>query len=171
MNRQTLTLAAALSCGIGLYLIGGESEPPVAIPATRTELAQPATSESPESSSPTDNPSAESETIEQESNDAQLEKGALKIAFEAPFPDRVNLFHAPKRQGKGATKASGQSESAVELLGFVNVDGQRVVLSIDGMVSPIAEGEKQDGIEVISIQPPTVVLQRGRQRWQTSLPN
>jgi hypothetical protein len=140
-------------------------------PVTPTELPQPAAAESPESSNPEDNPGANPETIEQESNVTELGQESLKIAFEAPFPDRVNLFQAPKRQGKGATKSSDRSETAVELLGFVDVDGQRVVLSIDGMVSPIAEGDKQYGIEVISIQPPTVVLQRGRQRWQTSLQN
>lgn len=91
--------------------------------------------------------------------------------FEIPFPERVELFVAPKRQGRGVEKSSDGNESAVELLGFVNVNGQRVVLSIDGIVSPLAEGSQEAGVEVISIQPPVAVLQRGRQRWQVSLAN
>jgi len=92
-------------------------------------------------------------------------------AFESPFPDRVELFVAPKRRGRGVKKSADGVDNAVELLGFVNVDGQRVVLSIDGLVSPLAEGSQEAGIEVISIQPPAVVLQRGRQRWQVTLEN
>jgi hypothetical protein len=45
------------------------------------------------------------------------------------------------------------------------------VLTINGQVTHIAEGASQDGVEVISIHPPNVVLQRGRQRWQDSLEN
>jgi len=92
-------------------------------------------------------------------------------AFESPFPDRVELFVAPRRRGRGVKKSADGVDNAVELLGFVNVDGQRVVLSIDGLVSPLAEGSQEAGIEVISIQPPAVVLQRGRQRWQVTLEN
>jgi len=83
----------------------------------------------------------------------------------------VNLFSAPKRVGTGSSKLPGQGEEAIELLGFVNVEGQRVVLSIDGLVASIAEGDTQRGIEVVSIQPPSVVLQRGRQRWKATLAN
>jgi len=90
-------------------------------------------------------------------------------SFEPPFPDRIELFLAPKRQGRGVKKTVDGVENSVELLGFVNVNGQRVVLSIDGLVSPIAVGGIEAGIEVISIQPPSVVLQRGRQRWQVNL--
>lgn len=90
--------------------------------------------------------------------------------YTPPFPDRVDLFVPPKRQG-GARIASGENEDAVELLGFVRVDEPKVVLSINGFITPVAEGANQFGIEVISIQPPTVVLQRGRQRWQATLEN
>ena len=64
-----------------------------------------------------------------------------------------------------------REEGSVELLGFVNVDDHRVVLSINGAVYPVAVGESQLGVEVISIQPPAVVLQRGRLRWQATLEN
>jgi hypothetical protein len=88
-------------------------------------------------------------------------------AYKPPFPDRVDLFVAPKRQGGGPAQANG--DNAVELMGFVRVDRQRAVLSINGEITPLAEGESQFGIEVISVRPPMVVLQRGRQRWQATL--
>ncbi len=95
---------------------------------------------------------------------------APQAEYQPPFPDRLDLFVPPKRQG-GVVFKEGGSEDAVELLGFVKLDDQQVVLSINGQVTPIYEGGSQYGIEVISIQPPKVVLQRGRQRWQASLEN
>jgi hypothetical protein len=89
--------------------------------------------------------------------------------YEPPYPDRVDLFLAPKREGRKST--DGGQEDVVELLGFVNVDSQQAVLMINGMVYSVSEGDTQFGVEVISIQPPAIVLQRGRQRWQASLDN
>ncbi|MCA9238539.1 MAG: hypothetical protein KDA44_23870 [Planctomycetales bacterium] len=76
----------------------------------------------------------------------------------------------PKRKRSGPVHGSDRGES-VELMGFVNVDRPRAVLTIDGQVAPVAEGDVKFGVEVISIKPPVVVLQRGRERWQASLAN
>ena len=92
-----------------------------------------------------------------------------EVVFQPPYPHRENLFLAPKRSAKHENKRG--IEQSVELLGFANVDGQRVILSINGDVVPMAEGAQTAGIEVISIQPPAVVLQRGRERWQATLEN
>jgi hypothetical protein len=89
--------------------------------------------------------------------------------YQAPFPDRVDLFVPPKRQG--GVRVDGDVGDAVDLVGFIRLDRQQAVLSINGQVTRIAEGASQDGVEVISIHPPSVVLQRGRQRWQDSLDN
>lgn len=86
--------------------------------------------------------------------------------YQPPFPDRVDLFVAPKREG--GAHAHGES---VKLLGFVEVDQPQALLSINGETTPVAAGEMENGVEVISIQPPTVLLQRGRQRWQATLEN
>jgi len=97
---------------------------------------------------------------------------ALKQAdYQPPFPNRIDLFAAPKRQGNRRVIADGELKEMVELIGFVNVRGPRVVLSINGLETPFAEGESRDGIKVISIHPPGVVLQQGRQRWQATLAN
>ena len=98
------------------------------------------------------------------------EVAPAKIAdYQPPFPDRVDLFVPPKREGGAATSGQGANDSAVELLGFVRVDRQRAVLSINGEIHSLAEGDAQFGIEVVSVHPPNVVLQRGRQRWQATL--
>jgi hypothetical protein len=57
----------------------------------------------------------------------------------------------------------------IELKGFVNVNGPQAVLSIDGVLSPIPAGGEKYGVQVISINPPQAVLQRGRNRWTASV--
>jgi hypothetical protein len=99
---------------------------------------------------------------------ADAAKEAAAEPYTPPFPDRVDLFVPPKRQGGGG-QSHDSSERAVELMGFIRVDRPRAILSINGQVSSIAEGETVDGIEVISVQPPSVLLQRGRQRWQATI--
>jgi hypothetical protein len=88
--------------------------------------------------------------------------------FSPPFPQRQDLFQPPKRVA--TTQQRGESsEELVELKGFVNVGEPRVVLSIDGVVAPLPVGAEKYGVQVISIDPPSVVLQRGRNRWTASL--
>ncbi len=99
---------------------------------------------------------------------AQPQAAGDAPAYTPPFPDRVDLFTPPKRQG-GAAIAKVGGENAVELMGFVRVDRPRAVLAINGEITTMAEGETQFGIEVISVHSPNVVLQRGRQRWQATL--
>jgi hypothetical protein len=88
--------------------------------------------------------------------------------YEPPFPNRTDLFVPPKRAG-GAAAGQSSGDNAVQLLGFVRVDQPKAVLSINGEIAPMAVGESRYGVDVISIAPPNVVLQRGRQRWQTTL--
>jgi len=91
--------------------------------------------------------------------------------YHPPFPNRTDLFAVPQRQGGRRVAAEGAAFNSIALVGFVNVNGLRAVLSIDGLEMPIGEGDTRDGIEVISIQEKSVVLQRGRQRWQATLQN
>jgi hypothetical protein len=93
---------------------------------------------------------------------------AAVALFSPPFPDRDDLFEPPKR-AKGAVRRNDELGATVELKGFINVDRPRVVLSIDGVISSLEEGGEKYGVQVISIQPPTVVLQRGRDRWPATL--
>lgn len=88
-------------------------------------------------------------------------------AYKPPYPDRVDLFAAPERKGN----ASKNQDESVSLVGFAKRDETKALLSFNGQVSPVAEGAERNGVQVISIQPPNVVLQRGRQRWQASIEN
>jgi len=171
MNRYRLTLAAAVCSALSLYFMDGETQHQLDnVAKANASAVSPTTTTLQAESSATEN--GEKETIDvEQSIDLEADNKELKLAFESPFPERTNLFQAPKRQGRGRSQAGGQSETSVELLGFVNVDGQRVALSIDGLVTTIAEGDEAFGIEVISIQPPSVFLRRGKQRWQASFEN
>jgi hypothetical protein len=108
-----------------------------------------------------DNPPAEPEL-------ADPQETTAVAAFTPPFPERFELFEAPKR-AQGNVRRDDEHGATVELKGFINVDQPRVVLSIDGQISPVAEGGEKYGVRVISIQPPSVVLQRGRNRWTATL--
>ncbi len=88
--------------------------------------------------------------------------------FTPPFPDRVDPFAPPKR-ANGTVRKDEEAGSTVELKGFVKVDVPRVVLSINGVIAPISEGGEKYGVQVISIDPPSAVLQRGRTRWTAKL--
>ncbi len=164
MNRYRIALAAAVCCALSLYFMDSETEQQLAaVTKIATEKTNRADIQETISSTAESVPSAEEEKVDAEK--------VLKLAFDPPFPERTNLFQAPKRHGRGGAKSKGQSETSVELLGFVNVNGQRVALSIDGLVTTVAEGGQAYGIEVISIQPPSVFLRRGKQRWQASFEN
>jgi hypothetical protein len=57
----------------------------------------------------------------------------------------------------------------VRLKGFVNVDGLKALLLVDGNVVSVRPGEECAGVEVIEVAPPRVILQRGRLRWTEDL--
>jgi hypothetical protein len=87
--------------------------------------------------------------------------------FVPPFPAR-ELFEPPKR-AQGTARRDDEHGETVELKGFINVDQPKAILSIDGVISPVPEGGEKYGVQVISIQPPSVVLQRDRNRWTATL--
>jgi hypothetical protein len=143
--------AAVLGCS-------SEVEPP-AVSTTAVEVpAQPA-------STATDVPGTATHTPDVA--DAADTK-ATPVAFTPPFPDRLELFEPPKR-AQSTVRRDDEHGETVELKGFINVDRPRVILSIDGVISPVAEGGEKYGVTVIAIQPPSVVLQRGRNRWTATL--
>ena len=115
-------------------------------------------------------PTSTSAPLDAKSESEKEPAKPTEAEYQVPFPDRTELFIAPKRQGS-AIKQEGAFEQSVELLGFVNVGEVRAVLNIAGQIAPVAAGDKKYGIEVISVSPPNVVLQRGRQRWPLTLEN
>ncbi|MBX3434105.1 MAG: hypothetical protein KF847_12350 [Pirellulales bacterium] len=157
LGRTAVVLAAALCAACNQP----EESLPLATPAALVAAESPAPV-----ALPVSNPPDAKQPVE-----PKVDAPATGIAnYEPPFPDRVELFVAPKRQG-GQVKHDGGFEESVELLGFATVNEPRVVLSIAGQVASVPAGGAIYGIEVISIETPKVVLQRGRQRWQASLEN
>jgi len=93
-----------------------------------------------------------------------------KLAYQPPFPNRVNLFEPLKRKRKSTASRDDSSGESVVLKGFGDVGQPMAILAIDGVIAPLSEGDERFGVEVISIQlPKSVVLQRGRSRWTATL--
>jgi len=88
--------------------------------------------------------------------------------FHPPFPNRTELF-VPPRGGQSTVRRDDEHGETVELKGFLDVNGPQVVVAIDGVLAPIPVGGEKYGVQVISINPPQAVLQRGRSRWTASL--
>jgi hypothetical protein len=163
LDRPFAWLLALLFLVVGCHSSGE--------PAAETETAPPAAEAlAPNAATPTAAAPAKSENNAVPIPDLADPKQttAQVAAFTPPFPDRLELFEAPKR-AQGTVKRDDEHGETVELKGFINVDEPRVVLSIDGVISPVAEGGEKYGVQVISIQPPSVVLQRGRNRWTATL--
>jgi hypothetical protein len=100
---------------------------------------------------------------------AELQQPSNSVAkFTPPFPQRVELFEPPQRAEGAASRDDGVG-ATVELKGFIVVDEPRVILSIDGVVSSVPEGGEKYGVRVISIDPPTAILQRGGRPWPATL--
>ena len=136
--------------------------------ATAPAPATTATASTPPSNSPTA-PAATSPAPADEHKNTPAQPVAQN--FNPPFPNRADLFEPPHNSA-GVARREEEHGATVELKGFVNVDGQQgqqVVLAIDGVISPIPEGGEKYGVQVISIKPPSVILQRGRSRWTASL--
>jgi hypothetical protein len=135
--------------------------------ATATPSAGQQTETKPSASAP-DNHSASGGAQSATNEHKDLPADSVAKQFTPPFPDRTDLFEPPHKSA-GVVRRDEEHGATVELKGFVNVNGPEVVLSIDGVISPIPEGGEKYGVQVISIKPPTVVLQRGRSRWTASL--
>jgi hypothetical protein len=155
-------LAYSLFCGcMAVAGCGGTSAPPMDGGAATPEVG-PTT---PVAASPAPANTEDSRTPDL----ADLSQTAKQVAeFTPPFPERLDLFEPPKRAQSTIRHDDDRGET-VELKGFIDVDEPRVVLSIDGVISLVPEGGEKYGVQVRSIQPPNVVLQRGRDRWTATL--
>jgi hypothetical protein len=126
------------------------------------------TTAAPPAPAPVDLPKPPATKPAKEPDVAETAAASRTVAqFSPPFPDRLDLFE-PRQRAQGTVRRDDEGET-VELKGFINVNEPSVVLAIDGVISPINEGEEKYGVQVISIEPPSVVLQRGRNRWKATL--
>lgn len=148
MLQNRLTTCAIVAA---LLAAAGCVEEPPPLPKLPTPVRQPKTQQA-----------------EAEANNDAVSSVAL---WSPPYPQRENLFAPPQRSRTASRRSSGGDgdDESVQLLGFVTVDEPKAVLSIDGVIASVAAGSQKYGIQVITITPPEVVLQRGRNRWTTSL--
>ncbi len=102
---------------------------------------------------------------------------AKELAFEPPFPSRVELFKPPSRRRVSRAKSDDGSGDLV-LTGFtlVNLGKQPRPLAmfmIGGKPVMLGVGDRYGQLTVAAIAQPTVTLQRGRGanivRWEVSL--
>lgn len=163
-------IGIAILIAIGAAVAGchwGESSSPPSEPVTPAAAAETPTQAEPAES--VDSANAEQEPAQ--TPRAEEAKPTTAAEFEPPYPQRINPFLTPKRSVANNRGNQNRDQDSIELLGFVNVGVQKVILSINGIVVPVPEGGTESGVEVISIQPPAVVLQSNRERWQATLEN
>src|SRR5262249_15484462 len=74
--------------------------------------------------------------------DAKPKAQSDAAEFTPPFPQRDEIFQPPNH--KGLTKAQREEvRTEVVLKGFVNVDGTKALLSVNGKVSAMSVGDTQ----------------------------
>lgn len=145
--------------------------------ATEGPVSESPASEATAAESPAEIGAAEPESAKEKPAEPGKPKAAKRrdvaavtaAAWTAPFPDRNDLFEPPRYSGRTRNIDSDDSSDSVVLLGFADVGAPRVVLAIDGVVTPLAGGGEHAGVKVIAIAPPKAVLQRGRTRWTASI--
>lgn len=160
MNRIAKLAVPLLSLGLALLGCGKADEPVVDVRPIATAPAQEAT--------PAKVLPAAPHTSAPDIAESQKPGNAL-AEYTPPFPQRLELFEPPQRAAGTARRDDGEGQ-AVELKGFIEVEEPRVILAIDGVISSVPEGGEKYGVRVLSIEPPTVVLQRGSGRpWPATL--
>lgn len=164
MLRAHLYRATWLVC-FGFILASGCDSATEAVPVTVPPVKPSATTV--KSKAPEAAPEVSEPGPQPQASEADLL--VAKEPYSPPYPNRTDLFVPPKQSRSSVRTGDGEDDDAVELNGFVTVDTPKVILSIDGFVVLLPEGEEKYGVEVISIDPPKVVLQRGRTRWTASL--
>lgn len=107
--------------------------------------------------------------VEVSTSEAAPPEPIVEVDYTPPFPDRVNPF-SPGKESRVASRSDDvEALESVELKGFVSLDKPWVVLSIEGITMPMAAGQSKYGVQVVSVTPPSVVLQRGNNRWTEKL--
>jgi hypothetical protein len=118
-------------------------------------------------------------------------------AFIPPFPENVDYFTPPKVVLPVLTREPEekpekpepqpepdpvveveQAESApasqpppppLRLVGFVEVDGLKALLSVDGQLTVTAKGDSVSNLEVLAVEPPAVVLRHGEEEIRMNM--
>ena len=165
LARRMIVVSALLATGCAESPPEATTENVPTVPTTRRVETAPAKKTADKKSA--DVVDAKSEAAR--TKDSTLANSPPKT-YEPPYPDRNQLFQSPRvRRSSLAGRGTRHSAQRVQLRGFVNLDGIRAILIVNGETNSMAAGDVSDGIEVISINPPRVTLQRSRVRWTETL--
>ncbi len=127
------------------------SELPGVVPTEQSVLQQPTTTQTADPSSP---PTGNTAT----NND----NPATAPSF--------TLFAPPKIEPAVVRQTESRDENeTVRLIGFVKVDKLKALLVFNGKMRAMETGDVYRQVEVVQIDPPRVTLQRGQERWITTL--
>jgi len=105
--------------------------------------------------------------------------------FATPPADAVDLFTPPKfvipvvtkepepKDEPEAAKEPAEVESdtppPLRLLGFVDVDGLKALLSVNGSLNIVTIGDSVSNVEIIAVEAPYVTLRHGTEEFQLNL--
>ena len=152
--RHIVTFPALTACGFVMFLGCGNQTAPT--PSAKS-VAQPSV---PEAEKQTNAKSGKKQATQRQPADAPP-------PFSPPFPNRSDPFKRPNFNQMVKTNSASQED--IKLRGFINVNGMQALLAINGRVQLVQEGERRQGVQVIKISPPNVILQKGRVRWTQRL--
>jgi hypothetical protein len=110
--------------------------------------------------------SSDEENGQPDGIDGKIEEA--RPTYQWPNPDRSEIFLPPASKPVNGAVDS-RNEYGVALIGFANVDRKQVLLEIDGILAPLAEGDSRGELQVLSIDPPQVTLKRGYREWTVKL--
>ena len=90
--------------------------------------------------------------------------------FRPAYPDRVDPFSFPETAPvSDESSTSITSVAQVEILGFAEVDEPRVFLRTRDQIKSLKVDDVVDGVEVVSISPPTARLRMGTLVWTATM--
>lgn len=120
-------------------------------------------------------------TESKETSALKTEKHSTDSA--TPISDISDLFAPPKivvpvvQQEKTVEKVQPATVTEkkvvtpppLRLLGFVEVEGLKAMLSIDGKLNVITVGDSIEGVQILAVEPPAVMLSYSDQEFQIDL--
>ncbi len=106
-------------------------------------------------------------------SDESAEATPIPKEFEPPFPKNEDFFTPPQVDVShfSATTKNADGTPQVRVLGFVKVEGgsDRAIVQIGPLTDIVEPGNVVQGVEVISLQEPSITLQFNGARWNSSM--
>ncbi|TWU38509.1 hypothetical protein [Novipirellula artificiosorum] len=95
----------------------------------------------------------------------------VQASFKPKYPEREDPFRFPGDEPLVTAKPelSVTKATHVAILGFANLGQAKVIVRMNETTSALAVGEKNDGIEVVEINPPSATLKSGNLVWTATM--